>query len=75
LCAAILQSSVGARRVRLARVFPYVLISVVIAPVGFGILAARGRQRSRAYVQLLALLCGYYILYMSVLYYLRYRWL
>jgi hypothetical protein len=56
-------------------VFPYVLISVVIAPVGFGILAARGRQRSRAYVQLLALLCGYYILYMSVLYYLRYRWL
>jgi hypothetical protein len=56
-------------------VFSFALISVVVAPVIFGMLAARARRRSGAYVHLLVLLGGYDILYMFLLYYLRYRWL
>lgn len=54
--------------------FKYLLISIVIAPVLLGLTAAaKGRRRSGLQM-LLGLLFTYNVLYLVMLYYLRYRW-
>lgn len=53
--------------------FPYLLVSVVIAPVLLGMLLSR-RDGPTALPGLLALVFVYDVLYMFMLYYLRTRW-
>jgi hypothetical protein len=54
--------------------FSQFLISIVLAPVVLGMLAARSRRPSHHLMQLLAFVAVYDVLYMFLLYYLRYRW-
>lgn len=54
--------------------FKYLLISIVIAPVLLGLAAAASRRRRSGLQMLLALLFTYNVLYLVMLYYLRYRW-
>lgn len=53
--------------------FDKLMLSIVLAPVVFGIVAARGRRRSQ-FVLLLALVSVYNLLYVALLYWLRWRW-
>lgn len=55
--------------------FSMLLISVVIAPVLLGMVAARGRRSQDALVRLIVLLGAYDLFYIVLLHYLRYRWL
>ena len=54
--------------------FSRFLITIVLVPVVLGMIAARGRTAQQRLLQLLAYIAVYDILYMFVLYYLRYRW-
>ena len=55
--------------------FSRLLITVVVAPVVFGMIAARSRRAGDRLLRLLALVAAYDILYVFLLYYLRGRWL
>jgi hypothetical protein len=54
--------------------FSKFLLSIVVAPVLLGILAARVRLQRSGMTQLLALVAAYDALFILLLYYLRYRW-
>jgi formate hydrogenlyase subunit 3/multisubunit Na+/H+ antiporter MnhD subunit len=55
--------------------FPYLMLSIVFAPVAAGImLASRGRRQGR-FAQFLALMAVYCVLYVAMLMFLRTRWL
>jgi hypothetical protein len=54
--------------------FKLLLISIVIAPVLLAMQAARTRPASRGTALLVALVLGYDVFYMLMLYYLRLRW-
>ena len=54
--------------------FSQFLISIVIVPVVLGVLVARGRRARQHLPQLLVLFAAFDVLYMLLLYYLRYRW-
>ena len=54
--------------------FKWVLISVVIAPVVIGMMAAGSRRQRVGLVVVLGLILLYDVLYMVVFYYLRIRW-
>jgi hypothetical protein len=54
--------------------FSRFLITIVLVPVLLGMFAARGRSAQQRLLQLLAFVAVYDVLYMFVLYYLRYRW-
>jgi len=55
-------------------VFKWLLISIVIVPVLLGVQAAAGRRGLRGLPLLLAFVVVYNVLWMFMLYYLRYRW-
>jgi hypothetical protein len=57
----------------LESMFKWALISVVLLPVLFGVLAARSRPRTGRIV-LLAVVFFYDVLYVILMYYLRVRW-
>ena len=54
--------------------FKYLLISIVIAPVLLGVAAAANRKRKGGMPMLFGLLITYNVLYLVMLYYLRYKW-
>ena len=54
--------------------FSQFLISIVVAPVVIGVLVAKGRRARLHLPHLLALFAAFDVLYMLLLYYLRYRW-
>ncbi len=54
--------------------FAKLLLSIVLVPVVLGMVAARSRRRRSYVVRLLALVGVYDLLYMALLYWLRYRW-
>ena len=54
--------------------FQYFMISIVIAPVLLGIMAANGRSRVQDHASFRVLWIVYAILWFCTLYYLRYRW-
>jgi hypothetical protein len=54
--------------------FKLLLISIVFAPVLIGAQAARARDHRRGVVTLVVAVLIYDLLYMSMLYYLRFRW-
>ena len=54
--------------------FKLLLISIVFAPVLIGAQAARAWDHRRAVVALLVAVLIYDLLYMLMLYYLRFRW-
>jgi hypothetical protein len=54
--------------------FAKLLLSIVLAPVLLGLVAARSRRRRSQVVRLLALVGLYDFLYVVLLYWLRYRW-
>jgi hypothetical protein len=51
------------------------LISIVAVPVLLGMRAARARTRRDALARLAGVLLTYDVLYILLLYYLRFRWL
>jgi hypothetical protein len=51
------------------------LLSIVFAPVVFGIWLASGRRGRRGLPLLLGVLFVYDVLYIFLLYFVRYRWL
>ena len=55
--------------------FKYLLISVSIVPVVLGVGAATFSRRSSGLALLLGLVLAFNLLYLVMLYYLRYRWL
>lgn len=57
-----------------AGMFRDLLISIVIVPVLLGVLTATSRRGPRGLPVLLAALVVYDVLYLFMLYYLRYRW-
>jgi len=54
--------------------FKNLLVSIVLVPVLFGIYAAGMRRQGPGLVRLLILFFIYDVLYLLMLYYLRYRW-
>jgi hypothetical protein len=54
--------------------FKNLLVSIVLVPVLFGIYAAGTRRQGPGLVRLLILFFIYDVLYLLMLYYLRYRW-
>jgi predicted Na+-dependent transporter len=54
--------------------FSKLLVSIVLVPVVLGMVAARSRRRRGVALRLLALVGAYDVLYLFLLYYLRYRW-
>jgi hypothetical protein len=54
--------------------FKNLLVSIVLVPVLFGIYAAGMRRQGPGLVRLLVLFFIYDVLYLLMLYYLRYRW-
>jgi hypothetical protein len=54
--------------------FKLLLISIVVAPVLLAMKAARSRDRRRGVQLFLALVLGYDVCYVLMLYYLRVRW-
>jgi hypothetical protein len=57
-----------------ASMFKYLLISVAIAPLLVGAIAAKGRDIARSRSALRIGWAAYGALWFGVLYYLRYRW-
>jgi hypothetical protein len=55
-------------------VFKILLISIVIVPVLLAMQAAKSRNAPRGLFLLLVLVLVYDVLYMLMLYYLRFRW-
>ena len=58
----------------LVRMFKWILISIVVAPVVMGIHAATGRRGPRGLPVLLVVFLGYCVFYLATLAFLRYRW-
>jgi hypothetical protein len=54
--------------------FKLLLISIVVVPVLIGMRAAIGRRGQRGLSLLLAVLLGYDLFYLVLLYYVRLRW-
>jgi hypothetical protein len=54
--------------------FKVFLISIVVVPVLLGMQAARARHGRRGLAMLLAAFFAYDVLYLLMLYYLRFRW-
>jgi hypothetical protein len=55
-------------------VFKYLLISVVLAPLLVGLIAARGKEALRSRSVLRISWATYAVVWFGVLYYLKYRW-
>ena len=54
--------------------FKLLLISIVIVPVLLAVHAGTSRSARRGLLQMLALVLVYDVLYVIMLYYLRFRW-
>jgi hypothetical protein len=54
--------------------FPLLMISIVIVPVLLAVHAGTRRSARLGLLQMLALVLAYDVLYMLMLYYLRFRW-
>ena len=54
--------------------FKLLLISIVIVPVLLAVHAGTSRSARRGLLRMLALVLTYNVLYMVMLYYLRFRW-
>jgi hypothetical protein len=55
-------------------VFKHLIISIVIAPTLLALVAAASRRRKAGLPMFFGLLLTYNVLYLVMLYYLRYRW-
>ena len=54
--------------------FQFFMISIVVMPILIGVYAARGRERRRSRRKLTGAWVTYALLWICVLYYLRFRW-
>ncbi len=54
--------------------FARLLVTVVLIPVVLGIIAAGSRRVRNRFLYLLALVAVFDVLYLFLMYYLRYRW-
>ena len=54
--------------------FSKLLVSIVFVPVVLGMWAGRSRQRRGIALRLLAMVVVFDVLYLFLLYYLRFRW-
>jgi hypothetical protein len=59
---------------RAKRMFARLLVTIVLIPVVLGIIAAGSRRVRNRFLYLLALVAVFDVLYLFLMYYLRYRW-